>query len=590
VRLKVRVIEVFVLLAAAFWSRTVEAQVDHTLIPRDLVGVWGDKRVLGPEVRGVLTVECVAESGRAEIGGRLATIHRHKDSVTFELANGQGRFRGKIENDRILGHWIQPRTIAYGTSYATPVRLSPIGPKLWQGEVRPLDDAMTSYMVIQYREDSTLTAYFRNPQRNAGRLMNVDHLVLDGNNVSFVGPSSGSGPGTVVASGVYNAEGECLSVYLPGLGGTYDFSRSSAAQLGGFSPRGKQPEPYSYHPPLLQPDGWPVAALEDVGISPDTISQFIQMLIDMPMESLHTIDIHGVLMARHGKLVLEEYFHGFNRNELHDTRSASKTITSTLTGAAILKGLPITTSTPVYETMRGAVTTAGFDPRKKALTVEHLLTMSSGLDCDDSNDDSPGNEDRMQEQTQQPDWIVYTLDLDMIREPGEKSVYCSCNPNLLGGVLSKATGQWLPDLFHELIAKPLQIRQYAINLMPTGDAYMGGGMRLLPRDFMKVGQLMMDGGRWNGQQVVGSDWAKQATSKLVKVEDRDYGYFWWVVDYPYKGDSVTAFFAGGNGGQIVMGIPGLDLVIAFYCGNYSDRVSLVPQQIFVPKYILPAVN
>jgi CubicO group peptidase (beta-lactamase class C family) len=316
------------------------------------------------------------------------------------------------------------------------------------------------------------------------------------------------------------------------------------------------------------------------------------MLIDLPIDSVHASDIHGVLLARRGRLVLEEYFHGFHRDEPHDTRSASKSVTSVLTGAALLQGDPISPSTPVYEAMfgAGAAGATDLDPRKRAITVENLLTMSSGLDCDDSNSDSPGNEDIMQEQTGQPDWYRYTLDQKMVRTPGEKAVYGSANPNLLGGVLARKTGRWLPDLFRDLVAEPLQIRRYAINLTPTGDSYMGGGARFLPRDFMKLGQMMIDGGRWHGRQIVSRDWARKSSSPLYELAGIRYGFLWWVIDYPYGSRTVRAFFAGGNGGQVVMGIPELDLVIAFYGGNYSDAVLFTPQRVFVPQYILPAVK
>jgi CubicO group peptidase (beta-lactamase class C family) len=178
----------------------------------------------------------------------------------------------------------------------------------------------------------------------------------------------------------------------------------------------------------------------------------------------------------------------------------------------------------------------------------------------------------------------------MVRAPGEKAVYGSANPNLLGGVLARKTGRWLPDLFHEFVAEPLGIEHYAMNLTPTGDAYMGGGVRLRPRDFMKVGQMMLDGGRWRGRQVVSTEWARKATSPLFELRGLHYGYLWWVASYPYRGRTVQAFFAGGNGGQVVMGIPELDLVIAFYGGNYSDLVSYVSQRVYVPQYILAAVR
>lgn len=110
------------------------------------------------------------------------------------------------------------------------------------------------------------------------------------------------------------------------------------------------------------------------------------------------------------------------------------------------------------------------------MTLEHLLTMSSGLDCDDRDFDSPGNEDRVQSQEENPDWYDYTLSLDMLREPGESSVYCSINSNLIGAVLSSATGQRLEDLFYRLIAEPLEINRYHLYLQPSGEPYMGGGI------------------------------------------------------------------------------------------------------------------
>jgi CubicO group peptidase (beta-lactamase class C family) len=314
------------------------------------------------------------------------------------------------------------------------------------------------------------------------------------------------------------------------------------------------------------------------------------MLMDMPMDSINSPQIHGMLIARNGKLVLEEYFHGFHRERLHDTRSAAKSITSFLVGAAMQSGVAISPATRVYEVMESPATFAALEPRKRALTLEHLLTMSPGLDIDDNDDNSVGNENRMQEQQEQRDWYRYTLDLKTVRDPGEKAVYGSANPNLAGGVLAKASGRALPELFQDLVAAPLRIRHYALNLQPTGEPYMGGGVQIGLRDFLKIGQVMVDGGRWNGRPIVSAAWATKSTSRHTEIGKSAYGYLWWLADFPWQGRTVQAFYAGGNGGQVVMGIPELHLVIGFFGGNYNDSVTFLTQRVYVPKYILPAVK
>ena len=175
-------------------------------------------------------------------------------------------------------------------------------------------------------------------------------------------------------------------------------------------------------------------------------------------------------------------------------------------------------------------------------------------------------------------------------EPGKLAVYCSVNPNLAGNVLSAATGESLESLFQRLVAAPLDVERYHLYLQPTGEPYMGGGIQWLPRDFMKLGQLILDGGTWNGRRILSPEFAERSVSPLYELRERHYGYLWWMVDYPYRGGTVRAFFAGGNGGQVVIGVPELDLLVTFFAGNYSDRVMFRIQEEFFPEYILPAVE
>jgi CubicO group peptidase (beta-lactamase class C family) len=574
---------------------------------KELVGLWQAKRRFDSDVRETLVMRQIGNEWQAQIAGRAALVTFTARIVDFELPNAQGSFKGKLDSTRtkIVGHWIQPATMESGVRYASPLTLSRDKADVWRGQVSPLNDTMTLYLMVKQRDDGSLGVLLRNPERNLGKFVRVDHIERDGDTVRFVAGNSGSEKGQRLAEGRYFRGDDTLSIYFPSAGGTFDFKRAAANEPSDFYPRGFPTVNYSYALPVTIDDGWPTASLEDVGISRAGIEKFIQMIIDTPIESVGSQEMHGVLIARHGKLVLEEYFHGEYREKPHDTRSASKSLTATLFGAAINAGVPVTVSTPVYEVMNRGTLPADLEPRKRALKVEHLLTMSSGLDCDDGDPKSPGNEDTMQEQHEEPDYYKFTMALKMVRDPGERAVYASAQPNLIGGVLQRASQQSLPMLFHKLIAEPLGIKRYYMNLAPTGDAYMGGGVRFLPRDFMKLAQLHLNGGSWNGRRVLTKAWCQRATSDVVRIDNttafnwqtnqmergkRKYGYLWWIEDYPFKGRTVRAFFAGGNGGQIVMGIPDLDLVIAFYGGNYNDRASLVPQWVYVSQYILPAVD
>jgi CubicO group peptidase (beta-lactamase class C family) len=553
---------------------------------RALAGLWEAKLRFGPDIRGTLIIETADDRWGAEIAGRRAEAHLDKDTITFELPDEQGGFRGHFASSRkrIVGHWIQGETAAVGR-YASPVILVRAGKAdRWAGEIDPLDGEFTMYLKVEPAADGSVHAFLKNPERNIGFFTRVAALERDGSTVRLLAASP---KGSVLAEGVFRDD--VLSIPLRG--GTYDFVRVDANAASDFYPRSRPGvgAEYTYEMPPRLDDGWPVATPEDVGMSRAALETMVRMIIDTSIDSVSVMENHGVLIVRHGKLVLEEYFHGEHRDKPHDTRSAAKSLATVLIGAAMHAGVPLSAQSSVYEVMNAGTVPSDLESRKRALTLEHLLTMSSGLDCDDSNPDSPGNEDAIGEQTIEPNWWKITLGLNMVREPGESAVYASMQPNLAGGMLRTASGRPLPELFQELVAEPLQIRRYWLNLMPTGEAYMGGGARFLPRDFMKLAQLMLNGGTWDGHRVVTKDWAERATSPLVDMGRNKYGYLWWITEYPYQGRTIRGFYAAGNGGQVVMGIPDLDLVVATYGGNYNDRIMFQIQRRLIPEYVLPAV-
>jgi CubicO group peptidase (beta-lactamase class C family) len=559
-----------------------------TLLGHELEGLWRAKRNYGPEVRGTLTIQREGEAWRADIAGRTATVRVEKENLSFELPD-EGSFRGRLRNDRITGHWIQPRGMNLGYPYATPVTLERVGTERWRGAVMPADDTFTHFLPIHATPDGTLALFLRNPDRNIGRFLPLQRIALEGTVVKLYG-ARGDAPERLLADGQWDRDNDRLSVDFPNRGGFFDFRRATPADEREFYPRGKTPAPYVYRKPLETDDGWTIAGAEEAGLSVAEISKFVQFLIDTPIDSVHAQDIHALLVARHGKLAVEEYFHGFHRDELHDTRSAAKVLADLLAGAAMQSGARLDASTPVYATLEGTVAAAKRDPRAQAMTLGHLISMSSGLDCDDADEKSGGNEDRMQDEHGEEDWTQLTMEQRMVRAPGEKAVYCSMSPNLAGRVIGKVTGRWLPDLFRDGIARPLQIRRYALDLGPNGDAYLGGGARLTARDFLKLAQLMLDGGRWRGKQVIPEAWARESVRGRFDLAGIRYGYLWWRIAYPRDGQTVEAFFAGGNGGQIAMAIPELDLALVFMGGNYHDPALFVPQREYVPKFVLPAVK
>jgi CubicO group peptidase (beta-lactamase class C family) len=240
--------------------------------------------------------------------------------------------------------------------------------------------------------------------------------------------------------------------------------------------------------------------------------------------------------------------------------------------------------------MNGGSFPEGLEDRKRAMTLEHLLTMTSGIFCDDGNPDAPGNEETMINQDAEPDFYRFYMKALMDRQPGAEAVYCSGDPNLAIGVLHRATGEHPMDLFDRLLGQPLQIPHHGWYLSPSRQPYGGGSVVMTPRNYMKLGQLMLNKGLWQGRRILSEDFVRRASAPIYDLNNIKYGYLWWVIDWPYKDRTVRAYFAGGNGGQGIIVVPDLDVVIATYGSNYGSRVGLEIQQGLTPRLILPAVR
>ena len=556
----------------------------------ELLGLWKANGRFGPDARGPLIIEKEGATYIADMVGRRLPMRLEKGELAFDLPDKQGSFRGKLEGKNILGHWFRPGTPVSGAGASAPIALSlvsvkPDGAHRWRGTVDPLQDTFTFYLLVQQRPDGSLGAVLRNPEFDFGTQQGVERLVRDGQALKLIGKRGGNE--REVGTGGYDADRQVITLVFPGRGGSYDFARDS--DDSDFYPRGKRPDRYTYHPPPARDDGWTTSTLEEANIDRPAMERFIQKLLEMPMDSTDAPQIHAVLIARHGKLVLEEYFHGEHRDKLHQTRSASKSVTAVIVGAAMQAGAPLKLSSPVYQVMNGGSFPEDLEPQKRTMTLEHLLTMSSGYFCDDTNEEAPGNEDKMWEQTEEPDFYRYTLRVPLATPPGENSVYCSASPNLALGMVGRATGEFPIYSFDRLVGEPMKIKTYAWPLDQAGNPYGGGGAEFLPRDFMKFGQLMLNGGTWEGRRILGQDFVAQASAHLYHLRNTYYGYLWWGEDYPYKDRTVHAVRATGAGGQYITVIPELDLVVTVLAGNYNSSVQKQVHQ-YVPTTILPAVR
>lgn len=556
-------------------------------LAEQLPGIWGSEARFGPRVRGGLTVDGRQGDWRASVAGFDVLAKRSGSEVTFSIPGRQGEFRGKVSSDaaRIDGFWIQPPGMALRSAYATPVHLRATGPRVWEGLLAPLDDTVSLYLSIQREADGSLTGFIRNPEFNFG-LRRPFRLVVEGNDLTFVNTQRKNDQ----LRGTFDEETGQLSLHIQGIG-HFDLSRRDADSAPGFHPRTPAQKEYRYRQPVPGDDGWKTASLEEAGLDPGHIARLVESIQRGMATDVHAPYLHALLIARGGKLVVEEYFHGHDRGQVHDTRSAGKSLASVLLGIAMEEkggfdpGTPVTRLLPQYPVL------AAPDPRKQRITLGHLLTMTSGLSCDDGDGGSPGNEDTMQSQRGQPDWYRYTLDLPMARDPGgSRAVYCSAGINLLGAVIRQRTGMWLPEFFEQRFARPLDIHGYHLNLMPDGEGYLGGGIHLRPRDALKLGQLFLSGGRWNSRQVVSARWVTESVQRRSQFdEEHGYGYAWHLHDLKVGDRTFREYAAEGNGGQFIIVVPELELTVMIAAGNYGDFARWYRFQDLVPKYVIPAV-
>jgi CubicO group peptidase (beta-lactamase class C family) len=297
----------------------------------------------------------------------------------------------------------------------------------------------------------------------------------------------------------------------------------------------------------------------------------------------------SILLCRHGQLAYEAYPNGSTTDTLRDTRSVTKTVASMLVGIAIDEGHIPDVTAPILSFFPDRQPVAHANLRKDAITVEDFLTMSSALACDDSDDDSPGNEERMYPTD---DWLAFTLNLPL-RPPAPSAErafsYCTAGVTTLAGILERATGLPVPEYARQCLFDPLGIAVAEWKYSPRGLAMTGGGLQLQSRDLAKLGQLYLDGGRWRGAQVVPEAWVRKSTRPHARVDaTTTYGYLWWLRDFVAAGTTIPAWYMSGNGGNKVVVAPTLGLVAVITSTNYNTQGMHQQSERLLTDFILPA--
>jgi len=326
--------------------------------------------------------------------------------------------------------------------------------------------------------------------------------------------------------------------------------------------------PYTYSQPETLTDGWKTASIHELDIDTTRIQKLFEQVNSGKNK------LHSALLVIDNKLIIEEYFNKQTADQQHDLRSVTKSITSLLLGIAIDKGFIDSVDDPVSKYVTDPAPKKNKDPRKSDITIRHLITMSSGMDCNDGDKKSKGQEDRVYKKK---DWLQYFMDLPMINDPGAVSNYCTMGQILMTEIVSRASDMPIDQFADTYLFSPLGITNLSWG-HTSKKKVIASGKRLymIPRDMAKLGQLILNKGKWNDQQIISEEWIEQSTADQIQLSGIGYGFLWWNIPMDANGKKVIAKSATGNGGQYIMVLPELNMVAVFTGGAYNSEEGKLP--------------
>lgn len=551
------------------------------------LGLWQYSRPLAPDTLRLELVRERQDEWSATLDGEPYRVTVANGALSLK-AGGDNRFTGRLSEDgqRVEGFWYQPGDVLHYQDVETPIRLerdrSGGGAQSWSGELTIQSRPYRLFLDIFEDEDGSILGAFRNPE---------------GNNVMFsyrfaVERDTAGGWDLVRRRGDSEtrydldlSEAGALKFDYPRIEGMQTFTLAGEAPWPGYYSRDPKAGEIGFSVPERLDDGWEVATPEEAGFDRAGLDALARELAGYEARAARPKLVHSMLVAHKGKLVFEDYFYGYDREARHDVRSLGKVFGSVLVGALQQQGAAIDPQDRTVERVLAEAGAAPRDTRTNDITLADLMTYTSGLDCV-SNDTSLGSEERMWEQEDEDNYWRFTAKLPQLHAPGARYAYCSGSANLVGASLVEYGGAPVHHLFDRLIAQPLGFGAYHWPIAPNGEGYLGGGAYMRARDVLKVGALYTGGGAWNGRQVLERDWIETSTTAKLPItpdttglspEDFNNFYFGGEQAYIWRVDSVVAgeksyrsYEASGNGGQLLIIVPELDLAVVFMGGNYRD--------------------
>ena len=330
-------------------------------------------------------------------------------------------------------------------------------------------------------------------------------------------------------------------------------------------------------------DGWEVARLSQSGFDSKRLCDILNNIAGREQ------NLHGLVIARHGRLVAELYRSGsdelpyhlfsthrdFDATTLHDMRSVGKSVVGLLVGIASQQGKIGDPSTPVlsyYPELVNLVT-----PEHKAITLAHLLTMSSGLEWHEDGS-FPDDENRLLWKWSPYD---YVLSRSVTAQPGEEFHYNSGGTAVLANIIERTTGTSFNDFARINLFEPLGITDWEWTKDFHGRTRVYDGLRMRPRDLAKIGSMMVNHGKWHDRQIVPENWIAASLQPWIATgfDDTGYGYQWWTGSTEWHGRKLAWSAAFGRGSQRLFVIPELDMTVVVTAGTYDEELQIAAERI-----------